>query len=71
MAGRGGARNRERLCMRHLADMGLGVVVLVIGVLALIHWSVLLGLVLVAIGVVQSGLGGTYMARRRRGAGAG
>jgi hypothetical protein len=54
--------------MRQLTDIVLGVVVLVIGVLALIHWSVLYGLALLAIGVVQSGLGGAFLARRREGA---
>jgi hypothetical protein len=47
--------------------MVLGLVVLVIGILALVHWSVVYGIVLVGIGVVESGLGGSFLARRREG----
>jgi hypothetical protein len=51
-----------------MVDIVLGVVVLVIGILALVHWSVLYGIVLVAIGVVESGLGSTFLTRRRESA---
>jgi len=55
--------------MQHMTEILLGVAVLVIGVLAMIHWTLSWGLILVAIGVVQSGLGSWFLSRTRNGHG--
>ena len=53
---------------RHIIDVATGLVILGIGALALIQWSLLFGFLLMAVGMEQSGLAQTLVERRRRNA---
>jgi hypothetical protein len=59
-----GVGRGNRVEVTHGVNVLLGFVVLLLGVLAAVQWNVSYGVVLVLIGLIQSGLG-SWLYRRR------